>query len=122
VHATLDLKIAVGVLTLDQDRRGLDAGLLTRMVVDHLDLVAVALAPARVHAQEHFGPILALGAASAGIDLDIAAVGIRLTSEQSRYLVALCTVGEFTKAAHGIVGERLVAFGLGKLQKFGRVG
>src|SRR5690348_5032289 len=87
------LEIAVGVLALDQDGCGLDPRLLTRMMVDHFDLEAVTLGPTRVHAEQHFGPILAFGPAGAGVDLDIGAVGIRFAREECRYLVAVGALG-----------------------------
>ena len=65
-------------------RRRLDPGLLARMMVDQFDLQAVALAPARVHAAEHLGPVLALGSAGAGVDLDIGVVGVRLARRAAR--------------------------------------
>ena len=109
MHAAFGLEVAVGVLAFDENRRRLDAGLLARMMVDHLDLEAVPLAPARVHAQQHLGPVLALGAAGAGIDLDIAAVGVRLAREKRGDLVALGALGEFAEAADGVVGQSGVA-------------
>jgi len=45
-----------------------DAGLLTLLDVEELDAEAVALAPALVHAEEHLRPVLAVDAASAGVD------------------------------------------------------
>ena len=66
---------------LDRDR--LDAGLLARALLDPFELVAVRLGPARVHAQQHLGPVLGLGAAGAGVDLDEAVVGVGLAGEQA---------------------------------------
>jgi len=91
-------------------------------MVDRLDLVAMALRPARVHAEQHLGPVLALGPAGAGIDLDIGIVRVRLAREQRRDLVPLRPFGKLGEAAHGIVGKRGVAFGLGHLEELGRVG
>ncbi len=92
-------------------------GLLARMMIDQLDLHAVALGPALVHALEHLRPVLALGAAGAGIDLDIGVVAVGLAGEQRLDLVGLGARGEFAQA-----GERLglhlgVAFGLGHLDQ-----
>ena len=39
-------------------------------IFEDLDLVAVLLGPARVHAHQHRGPVLAFGAAGAGMDFD----------------------------------------------------
>src|SRR5712692_2733548 len=47
-------------------------------VSEIVDLVAVLLGPARVHAQQHVRPVLALGAAGAGMDLEIAVVAVGL--------------------------------------------
>ena len=46
------------------------------------DLVAVLLGPAHVHAHEHAGPVLALGAAGAGMDFEIAVIGVGLAGQQ----------------------------------------
>jgi hypothetical protein len=104
MHAAFGLGEAIGVLAFDQQRRGLDPGLLARVIVDELDLHAAAFGPARVHALEHARPVLALGAAGARIDLDIGVVRVRLAREQRLDLVML--------GAHGELGERLDALGL----------
>ena len=59
------LQPAIGVLALDQNRRRFDAGLFALALFEIIDLVAATLRPARIHAQQHLGPILALGAARA---------------------------------------------------------
>ena len=68
VDAVLALEHAVGVGALDHHRRGLDAGLVAVQHVEHLDAVAVGLGPAGVHAVEHLGPVLGLGAAGTGVE------------------------------------------------------
>ena len=62
--------------------RRLDAGALAFALLDPLDLVAVLLGPAHIHAHQHAGPVLALGAAGAGMDFEIAVVGVGLAGEQ----------------------------------------
>ena len=69
VHAVFAFEIAVGVVALDFERAGLDAYLVARLVVERLDLVAVGLAPAGVHAQQHRRPVERLGAAGSGVDV-----------------------------------------------------
>ncbi|GIX14962.1 MAG: hypothetical protein KatS3mg118_2921 [Paracoccaceae bacterium] len=64
----LGLQPAIGVGPDDLDGRGLDARLLARLLSVSVDLVACALGPAGVHAQQHLGPVLGLGAAGAGVD------------------------------------------------------
>ena len=62
------LQVAVGVGAAHREGGALDARLLAVLPVEQLDLVAVALGPAQVHAQQHLGPVLRLGAAGAGMD------------------------------------------------------
>ena len=59
------------------------------MDFQHLDLEAAALRPARVHAQEHRGPVLALGAAGAGVDFEIGVVGVGLARQHRLDLARL---------------------------------
>jgi len=48
------------------------------MIIDQFHLVAVPLRPAAIHALEHFSPVLAFGAARAGVDFEVGVIGIRL--------------------------------------------
>ena len=77
MHAALALQPAIGVLALDQHRRRLDARGLAAVLVDLLDLPALGVGIAHIHAPQHRGPVLALRAAGAGVDLDIAVVARR---------------------------------------------
>ncbi len=45
-------------------------------------LKPLAFRPARIHAQQHVRPILALGAAGAGMDFEVGVVGIGLARKQ----------------------------------------
>jgi hypothetical protein len=47
-------------------------------------LEAAPLAPAQVHAQQHLRPVLRLGAAGAGLDVDEAVAAIHLAGEHAR--------------------------------------
>jgi len=69
VHALLAAQPAVGVRSAQLDGGVLDARLVAQGAVDHVGLDAVTLRPAQVHALEHLGPVLRLGAAGAGEDL-----------------------------------------------------
>src|SRR5205085_7306759 len=88
VYAALGLEPAVSVAALDLNGRRFDAGLFALGLLQELDLEAVLLGPARVHAQQHAGPILALGAAGARMDLHVAVVGIGLAREQRLHFAA----------------------------------
>ena len=46
------------------------------------DLEAVLLGPARVHAQQHLGPVLAFGAAGAGMNLEIGIEAVGFAGQQ----------------------------------------
>ena len=53
-----------------------------------VDLEAVLLGPAHIHAQQHVGPVLALGAAGAGMHFEIGVVGVGLARKQRLELAA----------------------------------
>ena len=58
-----------------------------------LHLVAVLLGPAHIHAHQHLGPVLRLGAAGAGVDLDVGVVGVGLAGQQAFDLAPLRLLG-----------------------------
>ena len=121
VDAALGLGIAIGILALDLDRRGFDTGLIACLIIDHRDLVSAGLGPALVHAQQHFGPVLALGAAGAGVDFDIGVETVGFAGEQGLDLVAVGAGGELFERGDAFVGQTSIAFFLGHLDKFERV-
>src|SRR4051794_19589070 len=82
VDARFGLEPAVGVLALDLERRRLEARLFARALLDQAHLIAALLRPAHVHARQHGGPVLALGAPGACMHLDIAVVGVGLARQQ----------------------------------------
>jgi hypothetical protein len=61
---------AEGVFALNPDSGRLDTGHFSRRDFDQLGIPAALLGPAQVHSQKHFGPVLGLGAAGAGLDID----------------------------------------------------
>ena len=84
VDAVLPLQEAVGILTLNEDIRGFQARFVALLIVQNLIGEAVALRPAGVHPVEHLGPVLGLGAAGAGVELQngIGVVLIIVAGEQ----------------------------------------
>ncbi len=82
VDADFRLQQAVGVLAVDFEGDALDARAFAFQPVGDHGLEAVALRPAQVHAQQHLGPILALGAAGAGVDGHDGAARVVLAGEQ----------------------------------------
>ena len=99
VHAALGLQPAIGVGAVDLHRRRFDAGALAGALLEPLDLVAVRLGPAHIHAQQHLGPVLRLGAAGAGVDFEIAVVGVGLARQQALDLAALRLLAQRRRAA-----------------------
>ena len=69
-------------MPLHTDRGGFDPRFLARALVHQFDLVAVRFGPAAVHAVQHLRPVLAFGAAGAGVYFEEAVIGIRLARQQ----------------------------------------
>ena len=86
VDALLGAVEAVGVLALDAEGGGLDAGLLPRARLQQLDLEAAPLGPAHLHPQHHLGPVLGVGAARAGVDGHERVAGVVGAGEQALLL------------------------------------
>ena len=86
VHAALGLEDPVRVLALDREGRRLQPGLLPRRGLDQLGLEPAVGGPALVHAQEHLGPVLGVGAALPGMDRDDRVAGVVLAVEERRLL------------------------------------
>ena len=61
-------------------------GLLARRRLLHLDVEAALLGPAQVHAQQHLGPVLGVGAARAAVHRDDRVAGVVAAAEQALLL------------------------------------
>ena len=82
-----------------------------------VDLEAVLLGPARVHAQQHVGPVLALGAAGAGMDFEIAVVAVGLAGEQRLELAARDFGLELAQRRFRVGDDLLILLGLAELDQ-----
>ena len=122
VHAGFGLEPAIGGGAGDLQRGGFDAGLLALALLEQLHLVAVLLGPARVHADEHLRPILRLGAAGAGIHLEIGVVAVGLAGQQALDLAALRVLRDAAEGGHAVGDHGRVALGLGHGDQLDRVG
>jgi len=122
VDAGLGAQQAEGVFALDLDRGALDARGFTRGLVFDRGLEALAFGVLEVLAQQHAGPVLRLGTACAGLDVDEAVVGVGRVVEHPAELELLDLLAQFL----GVVGDglqaRLVAFFLAHLVELGVVG
>src|SRR5581483_3266451 len=117
VHAVLALEPAIGVVAVHDDGRRLDAGALAFGLFQPLDLVAVRLGPAHVHAHQHAGPILALGAAGAGVHFEIAVVGVGLARQQRLELAARKLGAQALERGFRLGDGLVVLFGFAELDQ-----
>src|SRR5690606_30751839 len=89
VHPGLGLEPAVGVLALDPEGGRLDARHFAAGDLQQFGLPAARLGPAQVHAQQHLGPVLGLGAAGARLDVDEGVAAVHLAGEHALELQLL---------------------------------
>jgi len=82
MDATLAIEAAVGRLTGHAQGHALDAGFVAGLDVNDLARDAVALHPALVHAEEHFGPVAGFSAARAGVDGQEGRVVVKLAAQE----------------------------------------
>ena len=111
VHAGLGLQPAIGVVAADLDGGGFDAGLFALRLFQIFDLEAVLFGPARVHAQQHRGPVLALGAAGAGMNLEIGIEAVGLARQQRFELAAGDFLLQVFQRGLGLGDDALVVLG-----------
>ena len=65
------------------------SGRIPGLILQQRYLVAVLFAPARIHAEQHFGPVLTFGAAGARIDGDDGISAVIFTAQQTAHLQAV---------------------------------
>ena len=82
VDAVLPLQEAVGVLALDHNGSGFQAGLIALLIVHNLVGEAVAFRPAGIHPVEHLAPVLGFGAAGTGLEAHHGIVLVIMAGEQ----------------------------------------
>ena len=78
--------------------------------------------PAGIHALEHLGPVLRFGAASAGVDFDVAVEPVGLAGEEAFDFAPLGFLGEAFQRVDTIGDHRQIGLGLGHFDEFERVG
>ncbi len=117
MHTGFGLGPAIGVAPLDEQRGGFDARFFAVGDFHHLDLEAGPFRPAGIHAQQHRGPILALGAASAGMHFDIGVVGIGFAGQQRLDLPLLRLGFKRTDLRFTFLDRGLIALGLAEFDQ-----
>src|SRR5690606_20785291 len=115
VNAGLGAQPAEGILAVDVNGGALDAGNLAGGDFHHLDIESLVLAPAQVHAQQHLGPVLRLGAAGTGLDVDESAIGVHLAGEHAAEFQLLQLSAEAVKFAVDLVEQVFVVLFLRQL-------
>ena len=121
MHAGFGPQPAVGIGTVDLDRGALDAGDFAGALVDHGGRESAAIRPAQVHAQQHLRPVLGLGAARAGLDVQERATRIHLAGKHAHQLELPDALLELASVAIDFRVAGLVALGLDELQQLGRL-
>ncbi len=122
VHAGLGPQPAVRVVALEFHGGALHARHLAGIRVDHLAREATRGAPAQVHAQEHLRPVLRLGTAGAGLDVEEGAVRVHLATKHALELEAAHVAFEPLGILADVACGGLIALPLGELEELGRVG
>src|SRR5262250_1303916 len=117
MHTGLGAQPAVGVFALYFNRRTLDAGDLARVGIDHFAAETVCRAPAQVHAQQHLRPILGLGAASPGLDVEERAVRVHLPTEHAPELEVTHLRLQALCVALDVARRGLIALAGGELEQ-----
>ncbi len=121
MHAAFGLQPAIGVGTVDPHRRRFDAGAVAGALLEPFDLVVVVLGPAHIHAQQHLGPVLRFGAASACVDFKIAVIGVGLARQQALDLAPLHLRVQSVEACLGVSDDRGIALGVAEFDQLDRL-
>ena len=117
VNSAFGLEPAVRVGALDPQCRRFEPSLFARAFLDPLDLAAMRLRPAKVHPDEHFGPVLRLRAARPGVNLEIGIVAVRLAREKSFHTPLGGPIPQHRKSRLGFIQDGVVTFGFGQFDK-----
>ena len=88
-----------------------------RLILQDLGLVSPAVAPAKVHAQQHLGPVLGLGAAGAGMKRDDGVPAVVSAAQQPPQLHVRQAVGDFPEPGFRLFQGLGVVLFLGQIQK-----
>ncbi len=116
MHAGLGAQPAVGVVALDLDGGALHARDFARLRVDDFGVEAARRGPLQIHAQQHLRPVLRLGAAGAGLDVEEGVVRVHLAAEHALEL-ELAHVGfELAGVALDFGGHAFVVLALGEIE------
>src|SRR5690606_15380219 len=122
VHADLGAQPAVGVFAANVHGGTLDAGHFAFGQLDDFRVEAVLGGPAQVHAQQHVGPVLGLGAAGTGDDVQEGAVGVHVATEHAAGLELPQGFAEAGQVGDDVAHRTFVIFLDGHVQQLPGIG
>ena len=122
VHTGLGSQPTKGIFTLKLDRSALQACNFSGRCLNHGSFKAHALAPAQVHPQQHFRPILSLGTTGSRLHVKIGIVGVHVPGEHAPKLQLF----QLPHKGFDVLGDRIrgitVILGHCHLQQFMGIG
>jgi len=122
MHTGFGAQMTVGIVADHFDSRAFYAGDLTIGLFQHFDLEAFALAVAQIHAQQHGGPVLRLGAAGTGLDVDEAVVRIHRVREHAAEFHRRDALFDVLDVGGGAIQALIVVFCLCHFKQLGSIG
>jgi hypothetical protein len=117
VHADFGTQPAEGVLALDMQGCTFDAGDFASGQLHDGGVEAALVGPAQVHAQQHVGPILGLGTARAGLDIQVGIVRVHFTAEHAAKFHFLEDIAQALDFGGNVIDRCLIFFFGGHLQQ-----
>ena len=91
------------------------------LILDSFDLEATPFRPARVHAKEHFCPVLAFGSACTGVNFQIGVVAVGLAVQQRLDFLGRGQVNELPQPILGLGDDLGVTLGFAEFDQLGPV-
>ena len=122
VNPGLAFQPAIGIVAIDPDGGGFQPRALAFAFLDQLQLVAMLFGPACVHAKQHRGPVLAFGAARAGMDFDIGVIAVGFARQHGLQPLFFGARRQGGDLLLGVGHQSGVAFGFRHLDHAGGVG
>ncbi len=118
MHANLGTQPAKGVFTVKLDRGTLDTGNIAGRGLNDLGFETAPLAPAQIHAQQHLRPVLRLGAAGAGLNIEKGVAMIHFTGKHTTEFQLLKLLFQPVDIADHGLGGVFIALLIGQRQQF----
>ena len=111
VRSGFSLEVSEGERTANDNRRAVDARLLVVLPVDDFDLVGVHFRPVDVHSQEHFRPVVGVGAAVARLNGHDSRIVVDRTGQERFHAQLFERLFHLVDFCDGFVETGLVLFG-----------